>query len=443
MSPFVRVVVLNFNGAPFVLRCVEALSHLDYPPDRHEIVVVDNASTDGSVDALRSSFPGVRLVEKAENTGFPANNVAMTDLDGVDHVALVNPDAFVEPDWLAKLVEAALTDPTVGAWCPKILLEPRFADLALDVDAQTVPGDPRLLGVQVSGVRVDGEDRFDSVGFGAGFWGAEVGGGPHPRYQWSTDHATLSVPLEADEHRPMVALRLRAPAPTRVRVDGGPPLGVGAEAEWFDVGSPTGPLHDIVNNIGSRLVDGGFGGDRGFLVPDQGQFDQPCDVFAWCGGGVLLSRDYLADVGLFDESFFLYYEDTDLSWRGLARGWRHRTVPDAVMRHLHAATSEEGSPLFQHFVERNRFAMLTKNAPGWMLRRAVVGYVRALTSYTLRDIVLPLTRGHRPSPGLPIRRARSFIAWLKMLPQLLPERRRLRRRQRVPDALITGWSEPQ
>ena len=59
-------------------------------------------------------------------------------------------------------------------------------------------------------------------------------------------------------------------------------------------------------------------------------------MFAWCGGAVLLRRRYLDDVGLFDERFFLYYEDTDLSWRGRLRGWRYVYVPGAVVRHHHA-----------------------------------------------------------------------------------------------------------
>ena len=79
----------------------------------------------------------------------------------------------------------------------------------------------------------------------------------------------------------------------------------------------------------------------------------PADVFAWCGGSVLFRPSYLADVGLFDERFFLYYEDTDLSWRGAARGWRYRYVPEAVTRHVHAASTGEGSPVFQYYVERH------------------------------------------------------------------------------------------
>lgn len=443
-NPFVRLVVLNFNGAPFVFRCLDALRALDYPPERREIVVVDNASTDGSVAEIRRRFPEVRVIENGQNTGFPANNLAMADRAGVDHVALINNDAFVEPAWLQTLVEAAQTDPSVGAWCPKILLEPSFVDVELATGGLRVAADPRLLGVRVSGVRVDGVERYGSAGFGAGFWGAETGPADHPRFQWSTDRATLSIPIDPHATEAgLVELRLSAPDDAKVSIDGGDPVTVGPEPRWVAIGRPAGPTHDIVNNIGSRLVDGGMAGDRGFLEADHGQFDEPRDVFAWCGGGVLFRTDYLDDVGLFDERFFLYYEDTDLSWRGLARGWRHRTVPDAEMRHLHAASSEEGSAMFQHYVERNRLVMLTKNAPTWLVRAALASYLRALASFTLRDIVRPVLKGKRPDAGLPRRRAKSLLAWMRMLPALCVDRRRLRSRQSVPDAVITGWSEPQ
>ena len=95
----------------------------------------------------------------------------------------------------------------------------------------------------------------------------------------------------------------------------------------------------MINNVGSNLFSGGFGGDRGFLEVDEDQYEEPADVFAWCGGAVLLKRAYLDDVGTFDERFFLYYEDTDLSWRGQLRGWRYVYAPDAVVRHHHASSA--------------------------------------------------------------------------------------------------------
>src|SRR5262249_12669422 len=132
---------------------------------------------------------------------------------------------------------------------------------------------------------------------------------------------------------------------------------VGTDPAWFDVVA-TGPGVEVVNNVGTELLADGFAADRGYLEPDDGQFDVPTEVFAWYGGGVLLSRAFHDDVGLFDEGSFLYYEDLELAWRGTERGWRYRTVPTSVVRHLHSATSGRGSPLKQFYDERNRLLVL-------------------------------------------------------------------------------------
>jgi hypothetical protein len=96
--------------------------------------------------------------------------------------------------------------------------------------------------------------------------------------------------------------------------------------------------------------------------------------------------------------------------------------------------------LFHHYVERNRLVMLTKNAPWRLAAGAAVRFAMSTASYARRDVVRPLLRGRRPATGLVKARVRSFAAYLRMLPEVLPERRRLRAAQVVPDEAITGWS---
>ena len=69
------------------------------------------------------------------------------------------------------------------------------------------------------------------------------------------------------------------------------------------------------------------------------------------------------ETGDFDPDFFLYYEDTDLSWRLRAAGWTVRYEATAVVRHAHAASSDTRSRLFRFYDDRNRLLMLIKNAP--------------------------------------------------------------------------------
>jgi GT2 family glycosyltransferase len=458
--PAVRLVVLNYNGGEIVVRCLEALHELEWPVDRLEVVVVDNASTDGSAGVIEERFPGIRLIHNAANTGFPANNLALRDLDGVDYVGLVNPDSFVEPGWLAPLVAALEADRTVGAVSPRMVFADRFVDVELATPT-FVPGtaDQRTLGVRVSGAQVDGTDTWSDVQFAKGTWGIE-----HDRrgatFQWTSDRAVVRFPARSggsagaspldgkggdpDGGSPVAALLAAAEKAKQVTLRSGTCerlVDVGTSASWFEVplaGSP----RDIINNVGSIVFDDGYGADRGFLEPDEGQYDDPVDVFAWCGGSVLLRPQYLADVGLFDERFFLYYEDTDLSWRGRTRGWRYRYVPDAVVRHVHATSTGEGSPVFQHFVERNRLLTLVKDAPRDLALRAVWRYLLVTLSYARRDVARPLLRGHRPNVEQVRRRIWSFAGFLRMAPSMLVDRRRIRRRATVGTEEIRAWFTP-
>jgi GT2 family glycosyltransferase len=439
--PRVRLVVLNYNGGELVVRCVEHLELLAWPPDRLEIVVVDNASVDGSAEAL-ARRPRVRLIRSPQNAGFPANNLGLRDLDGVDYVGLINNDAFATTDYLRPLVDMLLADDAMGAACPKILLAPRFLDLRVHSPTHRPPGDGRDLGVRVSGIRIGAAERSGEAVFADGFHPPERGAGAEAEFRWTAGEALVRVPIDDDAVAPTVEVRLAADRPDVVKLDGGAHVReaeVGRAPRWIEV-ELAGEPYDVINNAGSDLVNGTWGGDRGFLEPDVGQYDEARDVFAWCGAGVLLRPAYLADIGLFDERFFMYYEDTDMAWRGRARGWRFRYTPDAVLRHVHAATSVEGSPVFHHYVERNRLLMLTKNAP-WRLAATAAGrFVLSTASYARRDIGRPLIHGRRPSAGLVKARAKSFAAYLSLLPGTVRARMALRRRQVVPDEAITGWS---
>jgi GT2 family glycosyltransferase len=439
--PRVRLVVLNYNGGELVVRGVEHLERLDWPEDRLEIVVVDNASSDAS-DIQLESRPRVRLIRSGHNLGFPANNLGLVDLDGVDFVGLVNNDAFVEPGYLHPLVGALEADTGVGAACPKILFAPRFLDVVVSSPTHRVPPDGRDLGVRINGLEVDGDDAWHTAMFGDGCYHPEDGAPGEGMFRWLSGEAHLGVPVDEEESLALARVRLASDRDVKVELDGGRgarPVEVGGAPEWHEV-QLVGEPYDVINNVGSVLVNESWGGDRGFLERDCGQYDDPQDVFAWCGAGVLFRPDYLHDVGLFDERFFMYYEDTDMAWRGQARGWRYRYVPNAVMRHMHAATSVEGSPMFQHYTERNRLVMLAKNAPPRHAAGAAGRFLLSTASYAKRDVVRPILRGERPRPNIVTARLKSFGGYLRLLPGVIPDRRRLRSGQRVHDEAIVGWS---
>lgn len=102
----VAVVIVNYNAGMYLSRCLDALEAQTRAPEA--VVVVDNASSDGSTDALHGRPAWMRLLPLAANTGFArANNIALSFLDGFDYVALLNPDTVPAPDWLQRLLDAA------------------------------------------------------------------------------------------------------------------------------------------------------------------------------------------------------------------------------------------------------------------------------------------------------------------------------------------------
>lgn len=104
--PRVSVIIINYNGGAFLQQAVNSLSRQTFRD--FELIVFDNASTDGSADTLDlSGVPAGRLVRHPENIGFAAGNNRAADLATGKWLALLNPDTVAEPDWLENLLAAA------------------------------------------------------------------------------------------------------------------------------------------------------------------------------------------------------------------------------------------------------------------------------------------------------------------------------------------------
>jgi GT2 family glycosyltransferase len=390
LKPLVGVGILNYNGASLTIKCLDHLQKLDWPADRLAIVVVDNASTDDSVMRIKLTCPEVNLISSPTNRGFAGGcNLAIKSMTDVDYVALLNNDAMVEPGWLEPLVETLEARPEIGAACSKILFATRFMDLTLESDTFRPVGlDTRNLGVRVSGMRIGSEDRMNLCHFPSGFYQPERGGGKEPGFRWTDGKGVLRLPFDPDDQHAVCRLRVSAETtkPLKVQVgDRRSNFEVTNMPQWIEV-SLSGEPFDMINNVGSDLVDSKNAADRGIFQRDLGQFDEPDEVFAWCGCSVLLSKRYLDDVGLFDEGFFLYYEDFDLSWRGQRRGWKYAYVPSSVVRHFHASTTGEYSDLFNFYVWRNRLLVLVKNASAAIAGREAASFGSHVIKHLRADL---------------------------------------------------------
>jgi GT2 family glycosyltransferase len=113
--PKVQIVLLNWNGWQDTLACLASLQGIIY--SNYEIILVDNASSDGSVDKVRDAYPSVKVLRSQENLGFAAgNNVGIRQAleNGADYVWLLNNDTVVEPDSLSHLVQRMKERPEAG-----------------------------------------------------------------------------------------------------------------------------------------------------------------------------------------------------------------------------------------------------------------------------------------------------------------------------------------
>src|SRR5579872_473225 len=130
-TPDVSILIVSWNTRELIARCLSALEHTGSSSGdavwrlvdgvRCEVVLVDNASGDGTVDMVRQRFPWVTVISNTENVGFARGcNQALRASTG-RYVLLLNPDTEVQPGALGKLVHFLETHPRVGAVGPRLL----------------------------------------------------------------------------------------------------------------------------------------------------------------------------------------------------------------------------------------------------------------------------------------------------------------------------------
>jgi GT2 family glycosyltransferase len=315
--PLVSIVVVTWNGLAYLPECLASLAAQSYAAV--EIVVVDNGSTDGSVEYLRRQPPGrLRLVESPVNTGFAGgNNLGMRVAKGA-YIALINNDAAADTRWIEALVAAAEADPAVGMCASKIYV-------------------------------------------------------------------------------------------------------------WDQPG--------ILDGAGLLVSPDGIGRGRGRLEPDREEFEGEEDVLLPSGCAALYRRAMLDEIGLFDEDFFAYCEDTDLGLRGRIAGWRCRYVPGAVVRHRYSGSTTAHSPFKAFHVERNRIWVVVKcfppGAAAMSLLYTIARYVLQLyAALTGRGAAAGLAARHSPASVVGIL-VRAWWAALARLPEMLRRRRRIQATGRI------------
>jgi GT2 family glycosyltransferase len=237
MSIRVSVILVSYNSRGDLMRCLPTLLPSITPQD--EVIVVDNASSDGSADWIELTYPQILLIRSSENLGFGGgNNLGARNANG-NYLAFLNPDTVVEHGWLDALVAVLENEPAVGLATSKILL--------------------------------------------------------------------LNNP-------------------------------------------------DRINTCGNDMHISGITLCRGMDQPRKA-FSEREDVSAISGTACMIRKELFVTLEGFDESFFMYMEDSDLSLRARLAGYRCRYVPASIVHHDYTLTF---GPKKTYYEERNRYLMLLK-----------------------------------------------------------------------------------
>lgn len=125
MDSKIAIILVNYNGEAYLKECIDSLRGINY--DNYEIIVVDNGSTDNSLEILNEYNSGVVLIQAEKNGGFSyGNNIGIKYAleNNADYCLLINTDTLVEPDFLLKLLESFDRYENVGIVGPKIMYYP-------------------------------------------------------------------------------------------------------------------------------------------------------------------------------------------------------------------------------------------------------------------------------------------------------------------------------
>jgi GT2 family glycosyltransferase len=199
----------------------------------------------------------------------------------------------------------------------------------------------------------------------------------------------------------------------------------------------------IIDNVGHLLYRDGLNRGRGRLELDRGQFDRLEEALFPSGCAALYRREMLEDVGLFDEDFFAYGDDTDLGLKGRLAGWKCFYVPKAVVYHRYSQSSGPYSILKAFYVERNRVWIAVKyfplsvllESPFYTLVRFLFQGYGALTG---RGAAARFSEAY--SPGQLLRTLlRAYLAAFRGLPKMWKKRKEIKRYTRVSEKEIKNW----
>ena len=365
----VRVVIVNWRTPLLTERAARSL----WPQLRagDELVVVDNASAsadphDNSLDHLRrlgaklgSAGPArFGLVQARRNGGFGYGvNLGARNLRQ-DALVLLNSDAYALEGFVNALT-APLGHDLVEATTARLLLEGRWrlVDDGAEPASPQAPSAVKPASPQAPSA-VEPASPQSSSPQPPGAVGPNAPSGAESADPQSPGAVGPNCPGVEAQTEPTTGATHSAGSAQLRGLDGG---------IW--VSDPSGV--ELINSTGNVVDACGNGYDRSWLAPAKQEHDSP-EVFGICGGACAISARAWRQLGGMRQDLFMYYEDTDFSYRLRRAGYRVQYVRQAQARHAHAASSDSASAAFTTWNTRNRLRVATRYAPASVAARALV-----------------------------------------------------------------------
>ncbi len=349
----VSVIVINYNSKKYIDALFDSLVKLVHSDFSFEVVVVDNASTDDSIAYLRSRNDSkqipLKIVLSDQNRGFAGgNNFGAAHAEG-EYIVFLNNDTAVDERWLEELYHFIRDNGDCVIANSKLLFFYDYLpftfkthdkielDRTLDINGRKHYADGKFITNCLC-------EQDKLVCFG---------------------HTEVKLPLLDGKAAHSFCFRTKTwdaqndavvAAGKEFKADDDGCIRIELSAEEIGRYRQT-----LIQNAGSGIDEVYNGYDIGFCRQDGTEYQKPYEINNGCGASIIMKKDDFMKCGGFDEQFFMYYEDTDLSYRMKAKGGKIMFCPASVVRHIHTGSSTEWSPFFTYHVYRNKLLFLYKN----------------------------------------------------------------------------------
>ena len=357
----VSIIIVNYNGKRYIDNLFLSLKELDIKDIKVQIVFVDNNSSDNSVEYLKEkySLANLKIVESKENLGFAGgNNLGVKECEG-EYIVFLNNDTKVEKRWLSELFYKIKSDSSIGIVNSKIMF---FYDF-IKLNAKTL--DKFLLKSKI--LVNDKEYLIDNKFCKNILYGENI---------TCFGHSLLYIPLQdgiIDYH---IKLYVKD---------------YNEETDWIYINDLQYNINErgiielnitkeqiiqnklsLIQNAGSGINDNFDGYDIGLGEEDSEEYQKEYEINNACGASIIMLKSDFEKVGGFDENFFMYYEDTDLSYRIKKINKKIIYIPNSIVRHIHTGSSKEWSPFFVYHVYRNKNLFIFKNINKFIAIKLIV-----------------------------------------------------------------------